>query len=70
LERKALKGDVNAAREYREWQAQIAPLIEGEGWLELLTKEERKTVRGIIDAAVSRARKGPCLDAGPLTPAR
>lgn len=58
LRRKAGKGDVNAARELREWRVVEGHLIEGEGWLELLTVEEREDVRALIQRALARATSG------------
>lgn len=54
LRRKASKGDVNAARELREWRAVEGHLLEGEGWLEVLTERERALVRRLIQRALRR----------------
>ena len=54
LRRKAEKGDAAAARELREWRALESTAVEGDGWLELLTRQERRIVRRIIDRALAR----------------
>jgi hypothetical protein len=54
LRRKAEKGDAAAARELREWRAVESTAMQGDGWLELLTRQERRIVRRIIDRALAR----------------
>jgi hypothetical protein len=54
LRRKAEKGDAAAARELREWRAVESTAVEDDGWLELLTRQERRIVRRIIDRALAR----------------
>jgi hypothetical protein len=72
LRRKARKGDVNAARELREWRTYESTLMQGDGWLEVLTPRERGVVRRLIQRAlpshrarqlsVSRAPLPPCVE--------
>jgi hypothetical protein len=54
LRRKAEKGDAAAARELREWRAVESTAMQGDGWLALLTGQERRIVRRIIDRALAR----------------
>jgi hypothetical protein len=63
LRRKAEKGDAAAARELREWRPVEGQMIQGEGWLELLTPRERQFVRRVIQRALKRAGH-------PVTPGR
>ena len=55
LRRKAEKGDVAAARELREWRDREASLTQGDGWMAVLTAEERHAVIEIIERALARA---------------
>jgi hypothetical protein len=55
LERKARKGDVNAAREYREWLALRGTATQGDAWMAVLTPEQRATLRAWIAEGLSRA---------------
>jgi hypothetical protein len=63
LRRKAAKGDVNAARELREWRTREDTATQGDGWLEILSPQERRIVRRIIQRALKRAGH-------PVTPGR
>jgi hypothetical protein len=63
LRRKAEKGDAAAARELREWRPVEGQMIQGDGWLELLTPRERQFVRRVIKRALKRAGH-------PVTPSR
>ena len=55
LRRKASKGDVNAARELREWRDREAATMQGDGWMYVLTPEQRHTLRGWIAEGLARA---------------
>jgi hypothetical protein len=55
LRRKAAKGDVNAARELREWRATEAALTQGDGWMYVFTEEQRHTLRAWIAEGLARA---------------
>jgi hypothetical protein len=55
LRRKASKGDVNAARELREWRDREAATMQGDGWMYVLTPEQRHTLRGWIADGLARA---------------
>jgi hypothetical protein len=55
LESKARRGDVNAAREYREWIA-MRGMDEADqnAWMRLLTPRERGIVGRLIERALAR----------------
>jgi hypothetical protein len=55
LRRKAEKGDAAAARELREWRTREDTATQGDGWLEVLSPQERRIVRRIIERALKRA---------------
>jgi hypothetical protein len=55
LRSKAARGDVNAARELREWRAVEAQTLQGDAWMEVLDRRERRIVRRIIERALARA---------------
>jgi hypothetical protein len=56
LESKARRGDVNAAREYREWIA-MRGMDEADqnAWMRLLTPRERGIVGRLIERALARS---------------
>ena len=71
LRTKAEKGDVNAARELREWRDREQALTHGGDWLAALNEEERAAVLGHINDALTRhGRPGISTAGGALTPAR
>lgn len=55
LRRKAANGDVNAARELREWRSAEQDGLQGDAWMALLDARERRIVRAIIARARARA---------------
>jgi hypothetical protein len=63
LRRRAAQGDVNAARELREWRTVEAQALQGDAWMEVLTPRERRFVRRVIQRALKRAGE-------PVTPGR
>jgi hypothetical protein len=63
LRRKAETGDAAAARELREWRAVEAQTLQGDAWIEVLDRRERRIVRHIIQRALARAGH-------PVTPGR
>jgi hypothetical protein len=50
---------VNAARELREWRAVEAQTLQGDAWMEVLDRRERRIVRRIIERALARAEGRP-----------
>lgn len=54
LRTKAERGDVNAARELREWRTLESSATQGDLWMELLTPRERQFVRRVIERALKR----------------
>jgi hypothetical protein len=63
LRTKAERGDVNAARELREWRTLESSATQGDLWMELLTPRERQFVRRVIERALKRT-------GDPITPDR
>jgi hypothetical protein len=52
LRTKAERGDVNAARELREWRTLESSATQGDLWVELLTPRERQFVRRVIQTCL------------------
>jgi hypothetical protein len=59
LRRKAAQGDVNAARELREWRQVESAHTQGDAWMEVLDARERRLVRRIIKRALARHGVAP-----------
>jgi FixJ family two-component response regulator len=55
LRRKAGRGDVNAARELREWSSRENEQLRSDAWMQALTPRERAIVRRLIERALKRA---------------
>src|SRR5215213_1970994 len=53
LRRKAETGDAAAARELREWRAVEAQTLQGDAWMEVLDRRERRIVRRVIERALA-----------------
>jgi len=68
----AERGDVNAARELREWREreEQSALHHPEAWMGLLTREERKQLQVWIKDAVARADRELARQAKELDSAR